>query len=250
MSYDDLVGEALTVPFEGWDFGVFRGRMIEESGALPWSYEEMVKERLPYAGSLLDLGTGGGELLASFAPLPEGTVATEGWAPNVPVARKRLEPMGVRVVEVGDDDRLPLPDRSFELVVSRHESYDLDELRRVLKPGGTFVTQQVGGADLAEINTALGAEPHEYAGWDLASAAAQLTEAGFEVSWRGEAKVATVFHDVGALVLFLRITPWHVPGFDVERYGDRLRALHEEMRAGRPLTAHAHRFALIARPVS
>jgi SAM-dependent methyltransferase len=248
VTYDELIHEALTTPFEGWDFGVFKGRMTEESAALPWDYPGLVRERLPRTGSLLDLGTGGGELLSSLAPLPERTTATEGWAPNVPVARKRLEPMGVQVVEVGDDDRLPLPDRSFELIVSRHESYDPDEIRRVLTPGGVFITQQVGGDDLAEINRALGADPHEYADWNLASAAAELTEAGFEVSWQREARVETVFHDVGALVLFLRITPWHVPGFDVGRHADRLRALHEEMRAGRPLRAHAHRFALIARP--
>ncbi|WP_283134049.1 class I SAM-dependent methyltransferase [Rhizohabitans arisaemae] len=250
MGYDKLIREALTTPFEGWNLGVFHGRMIEDSAALPWNYEQLVQERLPYADSLLDLGTGGGELLASFTPLPERTAATEGWAPNVPVARKRLEPMGVQVVEVGDDDRLPLPDRSFELIISRHESYDPDEVRRVLKPGGTFITQQVGGEDMVEINRALGAKPHEYAGWNLTTAVADLAAAGLEVSWQEEARISTVFHDIGALVLFLRITPWHVPGFDVERYADRLRALHKEMRAGRPLTAHAHRFALIAHPTS
>lgn len=247
MEYDELIAQALTMPFEGWDFGVFRGRMVEDSTALPWDYEELVRGRLPYTGRLLDLGTGGGELLASLAPLPARTAATEGYAPNVPVARKRLEPLGVEVVEVGDDDRLPLPDGSFELIVSRHESYDPAELRRVLKPGGTFITQQVGGRDLAEINQVLGAPEHEYAEWDLAGAVEELSAEGFEVCWRDEALLASTFHDVGALVLFLRITPWHVPDFDVIRYGDRLRELHDRMRTGHPLTATAHRFALTAR---
>jgi hypothetical protein len=47
--------------------------------------------------TLLDLDTGGGELLAASAPLPRRTIATEGWAPNVPVARDRLSPLGVEV---------------------------------------------------------------------------------------------------------------------------------------------------------
>ncbi|TMR08591.1 hypothetical protein ETD86_47135 [Nonomuraea turkmeniaca] len=56
----------------------------------------------------------------------------------------------------------------------------------------------------------------------------------------------TTFHDIGALVLFLRMVPWQVPDFDVARYDGRLRALHSAMRQGRPLRATARRFALLA----
>jgi hypothetical protein len=38
-----------------------------------------------------------------------------------------------------------------------------------------------------------------------------------------------------------------VPDFTVDRYAGRLRALHETMRSGRPLTVTCHRFALTAR---
>ncbi|MFD4999122.1 class I SAM-dependent methyltransferase [Streptomyces buecherae] len=249
MGYDELVAEGLTTPFEGWDFGVFRGRYEERGDAdLPWSYPGLVRERLPGAGALLDLGTGGGEVLASLAPLPARTAATEGFAPNVPVARERLEPLGIEVAEVGDDDQLPFAGASFDLVISRHESYDPHEIRRVLRPGGTFVTQQVGGGDLAEVNEALGAPAHGYADWDLRAATDQLTAAGFTVTWQDEARLPAAFHDIGALVLFLRITPWHVPDFSVERYAEPLRALHATMSAGQPLAAHCHRFALVARP--
>lgn len=231
---DELIAEALTTPFEGWDFGVFAGRMV--AGEPPWSYEQLVRERLPRKSSLLDLGTGGGELLSTFAPLPARTAATEEYAPNLPIARKRLEPLGVEVHE----DLEGFADQSFELILSRHESYDPAEIRRVLTPGGTFITQQVGGLDLAEVNSALGAPPHEYLAWNLKAAVEELVEAGFEVDWQEEAHVPTVFHDVGALVLFLRITPWQVPDFDVVRYAEELRALPM------PFEATAHRFALRA----
>ncbi|MBB5933963.1 class I SAM-dependent methyltransferase [Streptomyces zagrosensis] len=249
MDYDELIDEGLTTPFEGWDFGVFRGRYAEASVTdLPWSYPQLVRDQLPAAASLLDLGTGGGEVLASLAPLPARTAATEGFAPNVPVARRRLEPMGIEVSEVGDDDQLPFADSAFDLIVSRHESYDPTEIRRVLAPGGVFVTQQVGGGDLAEVNQALGAPEHEYADWNLRAAAEELTAAGFTVTWEGEARLPATFHDIGALVLFLRITPWHVPDFTVERYAGPLRDLHSTMSAGQPLQALCHRFALVARP--
>jgi hypothetical protein len=48
-------------------------------------------------------------------------------------------------------------------------------------------------------------------------------------------------------VLLLRITPWQIPGFDLETYGPRLRALHERLSAGRPLGVSSHRFLLVGR---
>ncbi|MGN9841142.1 class I SAM-dependent methyltransferase [Nonomuraea sp. H19] len=245
MDYDELIHEALTTSFEGWDFAVFHGR-IGYDGDLPWDYEKLVREHLPEAASLLDLGTGGGELLASLGPLPPRTVATEGYPPNVPVARRRLEPLGVEVVEAGGRP-LPFPDGSFDLIVNRHETYDPREIRRVLTEGGTFVTQQVAGHDLEEINAALGGPPHKDPDWNLATATAALTEAGLDVTWSREASTTTTYHDIGALVLFLRVVSWQVPDFDVDTYDARLRALHADMERGRPLRATAHRFALLAR---
>jgi SAM-dependent methyltransferase len=231
---------------EGWDFGPLRGRVVEEP--LPWSYERLLRERLLGAASLLDLGTGGGEFLSRLGPLPPRTAATEGYPPNLPVARRRLEPMGVEVVAVGEDDALPFSCGSFAVVADRHESYDPYEVRRVLTGDGLFVTQQVGGRDLEEVNQALGAAPLGRHGWDLARASGALAEAGLVVTRSEEARVRTAFHDVGALVLFLRLVSWQVRDFDVERYAHRLRALHEEMERGRPLIAHAHRFILLAVP--
>ncbi|RMI43216.1 class I SAM-dependent methyltransferase [Streptomyces triticirhizae] len=249
--YAELVAEGLTAPFEGWDFGPWHGRLTDPEGDLPWSYEGLVRERLPRVGSLLDLGTGGGEFLSSLAPLPARTAATEGYPPNVPVARRRLAPLGVEVAaldENGENGELPFPDGSFELVISRHTAYDPDELRRVLTDDGVFVTQQVGGLDLAEINAALGAPEHAYHDFCRNSASRELVDAGWTVDWSAEARVPERLPDIGALVLFLRITPWQVPDFDVARYDARLRALHRAMRAGRPLEVSCHRFALVAHP--
>ncbi|MCK2220151.1 class I SAM-dependent methyltransferase [Actinomadura sp. ATCC 31491] len=243
MEYEELVRRALAEPFAGWDFGVLAGRMTARE-ELPWDYARLVRDRLPGAASLLDLGTGGGELLASLAPLPPRTAATEGYPPNVAIARRRLARLGVEVVAGGP---APLPGGAFELVTARHEAYDPGEIRRLLAPGGVFVTQQVAGRDLEEVNAALGAPPHERRDWDLAQAAAGLAAAGLEVTWTGEGGYPAVFHDVGALVLFLRVVPWQVPGFTVAGYDGRLRALHAELRRGRSLRATARRFALVAR---
>lgn len=118
-------------PFKGWDFAHLQGRMVEEP--LPWDYARIVLEALPAAEALLDMGTGGGEFLSGLRPLPPDTRATEGYAPNVRVARERLEPLGIEVYEVEDDARLPFADAEFDLVTNRHESYDPTEVCRVLR---------------------------------------------------------------------------------------------------------------------
>jgi hypothetical protein len=106
--FDQLVAEALEQDFSGWDFAWLRDRWFEEDP--PWAYESIVVGEIKRVSSLLDMGTGGGEFLASLAPLPNHTVATESYAPNISVARGRLEPLGVSVVAFADDSALPLED--------------------------------------------------------------------------------------------------------------------------------------------
>lgn len=79
--FEELVAEAAAVPLTGWDFGWQSGRT---AGSEPsWSYPEMAGELLRDCDALLDVDTGGGELLAALAPLPARTTAVEGWRPNL-----------------------------------------------------------------------------------------------------------------------------------------------------------------------
>src|SRR5579859_747197 len=100
--FDFLMAEA-AYPFEGWNFSHITKTDRMAEAPLSWSYASKLLIRLRKAQSLLDMGTGGGEFLSSLQPLPPLTCATEGYAPNVPVARQRLAPLGVQVYEVGED---------------------------------------------------------------------------------------------------------------------------------------------------
>ena len=117
MDFDQLVAEAMAQDFSGWDFSWLRGRWSDEEPY--WVYRRIVRELAGRADSLLDMGTGGGEFLASLDPLPAQTFATESYPPNIPVARGRLEPLGVTVVAFEDERALPLPDETFELIINR-----------------------------------------------------------------------------------------------------------------------------------
>jgi SAM-dependent methyltransferase len=206
-------------PFAGWDFAhiTATGRMTELP--LPWSYVSLVAPQLRQARSALDLGTGGGELLARMQPLPPDMHATEGYAPNIPIATARLAPLGVTVHGFErEGEPLPCADASMDLIIDRHEYYEPAEVWRALKPGGTFLTQQVGGRHLAALNAWLGAAPYPYAHVTLDPMARDLREQGFAITRAMEDYAATRFYDVGALVYYLRAIPWQVEGFTVARY--------------------------------
>ncbi len=230
--FERLIAEAQSHGFSGWDFSWLQDRLVEEFP--PWDYKEEVVREFPGVKSLLDLGTGGGELLSSLGPLPEQTYVTEGYPPNATVARDRLKPLGIDVIRTYAEDNtakhqsgaLPFRPGTLDMVIDRHESFVAREVCRVLKKGGVFLTQQVGSVHFPELNEFLGA-PKTKAVWDLRVARRQTTEAGLYVTAGREAHLESRFKDVGAVVYLLLEVPWQLEGFSVNGFIDRLKELHE-----------------------
>ncbi|MCB2210156.1 methyltransferase domain-containing protein [bacterium] len=213
----------------------------------PWDYPALVRSHFPGVHSLLDQGTGGGELLGSLAPLPPDTHATEAYPPNQPIAQARLAPLGVSVHAIEDDAHLPFEDNAFDLIINRHEFFDAQELYRLLKPGGRFVTQQVGGLDNLELNQILDNEQtFPYHRWGLADALTQLYEAGLTVSRAEKAALRTSFLDIGAVIYYLKVIAWQVEGFDVEQHLEQLVAIHNIIERQGAFLTTAHRFLVLA----
>jgi len=245
-SFEELVDEAVSTPFVGWDWSHLEDRVVREG--TPWGYTERVNGLAADVDAILDLGTGGGEFFSAISPKPRLAVATESYEPNVSVAHERLRAVGAYVVasdgahdnaeQTFDDASGPLPflDASFDVVIDRHTAFRPAEVARVLRPDGTFLTQQVGGLDCIEIGEVLGGVTpcpaptvDEYV--------AQLTGAGFDVTVAREAFCAKTFLDIGALLLYMLPIPWAFRGFDLDRHRERLRTMHD---AG-PVTCHEHR---------
>ena len=179
--------------------------------------------------------------------MPPFTCATEGYAPNVPIARQRLEPLGVKVYEVGEGGNLPFfDDNQFDLVINRHEYYNPQEVLRVLKPGRRFITQQVGGTNDIDLNALLGAGEFQYAHWTLDYAVRELQEAGWHIVERLDDRPIRRFFDVGAIVYHLKAIPWQIPNFSVEKYFDKLVEIHSRIEQQNYLDVHMHRFLIIA----
>lgn len=228
----------------GWDFSDLGDSLQTEEP--PWQYRDLVAEALTGRASALDMGTGGGEVLRGLADLlPPDTRATEGWAPNVPVATAALAPLGIPVTayDPDTDARMPYDDVTFDVVLNRHESYDAGEVARVLRPGGVLLTQQVDGRNVAELYDLFGGTP-QYLHVNLENLIAEAEEAGLAVQqswdWAGRMRVA----DVATLVGYAAMAPWEFPDdFSVDTYADVLLGLHN---AGRPIDLSYRLFALRA----
>lgn len=243
--FEQLIDEALKQEFSGWDFRYLANRLVE--APLSWEYPKIIRSYIQPEYSMLDMDTGGGEILSSFMPLPKNTYATEGYLPNVPIARNRLKPLGVKVIQVWGDDILPFEDDYFDLVTNRHGSYQVQELYRTLKPGGLFITQQVGGKNNFMLNELLQEKPEfKYSFWTLELALKKLTEAGFQILEQKDEYPETTILDIGALVFHLKVISWQIDDFSVEKYYDKLAAIHNLIQEQGCLKIKSHRFLIIA----
>lgn len=194
---------------------------------LPWNYETRARELLIGTQSVLDIGTGGGEV---FSRILKGSkvsaTATEPWLPNVSVAARQLRPFGARVVHA-NSLALPFASQAFDLVLDRHEELDPAEIARVLAPGGRVLTQQVRPGNWRELRaffprmTDFGQHFERYQDGFRAS--------GLVITLAQTHEAPVAFRNLGEIVYMLTALPWEIPEFDVQRDIDALVALEREL---------------------
>jgi SAM-dependent methyltransferase len=229
--FDALVTEAEQAPIDAWDFTWLDGRAVEERPS--WRYFDRVAERAGSVSALLEAQAGIGAMVGNLPALPALAVATEGYPPSVAAAAPRLAARGVHLVVTSQTRAaLPLREASFDLVISRHPVEPWwAEIARVLRPGGTYFAQHVGPSSLRTLSERL------MGPWPTASTHARdpqaerraAEDAGLEVRTMQLERPRTAFHDIGAVVYFLRLVPWIVPGFTVEGHRTALRELHADI---------------------
>lgn len=229
--------------FQGWDFGYLNGRWKSEQ--LSWDYTQIMNKYKKNTDMLLDMGTGGGELILSLGHPYHLISVTEGWQPNFRLCKERLEPLGITVKYVAEDEKLEYPKEHFDFVINRHESFDVAEVYRVLKPGGYFITQQVGSQnDRDLVRKLLGDIPHPFPNHDLKHNVELLKKSGFDILEQMEEFPEMKLYDLGAVVYFAKQIVWEFPDFSVESNFLQLKALGEELDQNGYLTNKEHRFLI------
>ena len=237
-----------TAAFQGWDFSRLDGRW--DSPSPTWDYVAIVKSHLKDTDILLDMGTGGGEVLFTIGHPHKNTYVTEAYEPNVELCRRVLAPLGITVVQTFLDDRLdqlPFEDEKFDIIINRHESFDLNEINRTLKPGGYFITQQVGGKHCHELTKRLCDHEPDHPGHSLEEYAGTLKGLGFEIEKTADDKHFVKFFDVGALVYYAKIIEWDFPNFSVENCLGPLMDCHREIEENGFVQGTGGSFIIVAR---
>lgn len=230
----------------GWDFSHLEGRYTEQDD-LPWDYRAVIGEYLRPEMKILDIDTGGGEFLLSLNHPHENTAATENFPPNVELCKEVLLPLGIDFRAGGGKEKLPFDDDSFDMVINRHGDFHAKEIYRVMKPGGLFITQQVGAENDRELVDLLCGEtdmpfPDQY----LSITTPKFKDAGFAILRGEEAFRPIRFFDVGALVWFARIIQWEFPDFSVDTHLENLLIAQKVLEEHGTIDGRIHRFLLVA----
>ena len=230
----------------GWDFSHIAGRYTEQDD-LPWDYQETILRHLRPEMKILDIDTGGGEFLLSLGHPHGNTAATENYLPNVQLCREVLLPLGIDFRPADGGGELPFDDGSFDMVINRHGDFHAEEIYRVLKPGGLFITQQVGAENDRELVELLcGKTELPFCEQYADKAAAAFAGAGFSVLRREECFRPIRFYDVGALVWFARVIPWEFPDFSVDTHLSNLLKAQRILEENGQILGQIHRFLLVA----
>ena len=230
---------------KGWDFSHLAGRW--KHTATSWDYDALVRKYKKDSDCLLDMGTGGGEYLLTLNHPYAQTFVTEGYLPNVELCNKTLAPLGITVVQVFEDEKLQFEDNFFDIIINRHESFDVNEVYRVLKPGGIFITQQIGKDNSVDLNAALSPGfVSEYSDQTLEKNVKLIKSQPLDILFEKEEFPITYFYDVGAIVYYAKAIEWEFPGFSVEKRFSELCDMQKQLENDGHIKSREHRYIIVA----
>ncbi len=175
--------------------------------------------RVPEGGTIVELGCGPGLLWASnHQRIPEDwrITLTDFSAGMLEEARHRLGQERF-TYEVADAQKLPFADASFDVVIANHMLYHvpeialaLQEIQRVLKPGGAFYASTVGRMHMREVHALTSKRWPDARERSLGQSLAFVLENGAEILTPYFSQLALTYYlnelrvpDAGPLVAFI-----------------------------------------------
>ena len=247
--FKHIQSEEACARIHGWDFSHIHGRYEEENDLL-WDYKAEILRRLTPEMKILDIDTGGGEFLLSLNHPHKNTYAMEGYKPNAELCMQTLTPLGIHFKE-GNAGKIPFEDEFFDMVINRHGDFCAEEISRVLKKGGLFITQQVGAYNDRELVSLLQNEnaPVPFPEQTLEIAKEKFKQAGFTVEKAQEHFGCIRLYEIGALVWFARIIEWEFVGFSGDKYLPQIENAQRQIEKDGSVSGRTHRFFLVCQKV-
>ncbi len=250
MTLDELRAIAAAVaPRRGWDFS----RMRDDRDPVPWDYAEVVRHYLRPTDRVLDVGAGGGERFLELTPSFGSGVGVDPDPAMIETARENTpDSLKEKVTFTeGRAEALPVPDTSCDVVLNRHAVVDVAEVMRVLRPGGYFVTQQVGAQNTFNITTLFGCGPGMGGNrlapdQEIPALADAFQSRGCAIISYATYNVPYYFKDAESLLFWMQAVDVP-PHFDIEEDWQSVNYLLTEYRTLRGVESNEHRELLIVR---
>jgi SAM-dependent methyltransferase len=250
MTQEELYRLAAEAPVRhGWDFAAMR----ESRDPVPWDYAEIVRRYLWPEATVLDVGTGGGERFLALADAYGRGIGTDASTTMIAAARENATRQafpGRVSFEIMPAEALALPDASVDVALNRHAVLCAPEIARVLRPGGLFITQQVGARNTANICALFGCtvggpyvSPHSPTPAELA---AQFRALGLDVVCTAEYDVRWWIEDAASLLFWLQALPMP-EDFAIERHWRQVQWILDHEMTPRGILTNEHRELTIVR---
>ena len=199
---------------------------------------------------ILGLASGGGQQMPVLSKLGAECTVFDYSDKQLEADRMVSEREGYNIEIIKGDMSKPLPfeNESFDVIINRHGDFNATELYRLLKRGGIFITEQVGGdndRDLVEMVLPNTEKPFPHL--NLKEQKKVFEDAGFDIVEQAEAFRPIKFYDVGAFVWFARIIEWEFPEFSVDKCFEHLLEMQKKIDEKGCVEGTIHRYLIVAK---
>ncbi|OKP91525.1 SAM-dependent methyltransferase [Paenibacillus sp. P3E] len=230
----------------GWDFS----KLQVTSEGIEWNFYEEVIRRSKGTDVLLDVGTGGGENVLSIASSFHSVFGIDISSGMMETAKSNLNKANVSNVEFKQmsSDHLEFSFDSIDVVSCCHAPFFSNEVAKVLKNGGTFLTQQVSEGDKLDLKNAFGrGQAFGVADGTLKETyIRELKEAGFQSVESFDYNAVDYYHRPEDLLFLLKHTPI-IPHFGYEDKDFQiLNDFIENNQTPKGIITNSKRFLIIA----
>lgn len=139
----------------GWDFSNMKFDVVDNS---KFQYFDEINKNILPTTVLLDIGTGGGEklinLISNNCLMKIGTDFSKEMV-NTAIHNITKESNNVKFFEM-DSESILFPSEFFDIICARHTPFNVEEIYRVLKSKGIFISEQVDEDDCLELKRIFG----------------------------------------------------------------------------------------------
>jgi len=229
---------------KGWDFS--QVRVVQEHPRI--DYSKVVESHLQRNKTLLDVGTGGGERLQPFAHKVKEVIAIDVNRKMIETAKQNLDKSGLHNVDLilCNSEKMPIATARIDIVIDRHAPFNAKEVYRILRPRGTFITQQVSEGDKRNFKEVF--QRGQSYGRELGTLKRrylkELQEAGVRIIEERTVNSTVYYRSMNDVIFLLANTPI-IPDFDFEKEQDKLEKIQEKFETKKGIKTNSERFLIV-----